>query len=71
MLEYEDYTSSDKPERKAFDFPRVLKDMNICYDGGRLHIYINNQEVYTNMLASNDFSITLNSEELPDEGTED
>lgn len=67
MIEYDDFTPFEKPKRQAFDLPRVLREISISYDGGRLSVYMNGQEVYKNMLASNDFCVTINGEDLPDD----
>lgn len=34
-------------------------EIHFTYDGGRLNVYIDNKEVFSSMLAGNDFSLNL------------
>lgn len=63
-LVFEDYSflSSDD-EKQQVSLPEKLKNIQVSYDGGRLYLYINDVEVYTNLGAGNDFSVTIQTKE--------
>jgi hypothetical protein len=59
MIKYESYENNPTIESAEYVLPDDVKSISFSYDGGRLNVFINGEEVYSSMSAGNDFNIQL------------
>lgn len=60
---FEDYSAGWNDVQPVKVDIEPLHKLEISYDGGRFNVYINNEQVYSNACAGNDFYFTLNVED--------
>ncbi|MNQ73077.1 hypothetical protein D3C85_878000 [compost metagenome] len=58
-----DYTY-DGSEDVDFKFPDEVKEVSFSYDGGRVSVYINGEQVFYTTLGGNDCCVTLTNDPL-------
>jgi hypothetical protein len=60
------YTSYEMGLDRVGDYklPERIESMCFSYDGGRCSIWINDQEAFTTIMASKDFTIQITSKEI-------
>ena len=58
MIEMTSYDFGDKIV-EDYKLPEKVTDFEVCYDGGRLTVYVNGEQVFYNALAGNDCSIVV------------
>lgn len=56
VIKYESYERNVKVE-KVVTFKDDIKSISVSYDGGRFYLYLNEEEIYTNSLAGNNFLV--------------
>jgi len=62
MLNFESYENRGEEETKEnICVSKIKNNISFSYDGGRLSISIDGEEVYKNMGAGIDFSVTINN----------
>jgi hypothetical protein len=61
-VSFEDFEHHNSDHVEEAKNAKIKEDscISFSYDGGRLNIYVDGEEVYSSMLAGNDFSVTLN-----------
>ena len=59
-LVFHSYSDGEHEEKKV-EIPEVVNNLYVAYDGGRLTININNEEIFSTMSAGNDCAVTINS----------
>lgn len=55
---YREYKEQDQTQPGP-KLPLELQHLSVFYDGGRLQILINGEEVYKNLSAGDDFNVTM------------
>ena len=64
MIEMTSYDYGDKVIDE-YKLPEKITDFEVSYDGGRLTVYVNGEEVFYTALAGNDFTITVSQIKQP------
>lgn len=60
MIIFQSYDTGEDISKEHYNIPDKVENISISYDGGRLHVWIGNEEVLSTMMAGNDFNVTIN-----------
>lgn len=63
MIRHDDWDSLDDPHKEPYVLPERIDKIEFSYDGGRLAVTINDQEVYASVEGTRDCHITLDRDE--------
>ncbi len=59
MITFRSYNYGEEIS-KEYKIPAKVENISISYDGGRLHVWIGDEEILSVMNAGNDFNVTIN-----------